>query len=259
MKYAISVTIIVVMSAGLVYGIVSMSYLDDIERLDADISLKSRELAVLLIPVTTPPPPTTKPPPVESVDLKNELCLRCHDRAQVESFHFPARIKAVEEKKERPIRICTTCHGESAMFVHFAAIQEERLKCETCHIMGGGGFIVPEKGEENLVVCEICHSRGNYIKIHIDGLILEDATIDSKWITKREGGECTICHNEGLYGGRDILKIHAENAADAGTISKTAPSQESLVPEAQEEFVETNKTAEWSDPAAPTTVIKDLS
>jgi hypothetical protein len=89
MKYAISVTIIVVMSAGLVYGIVSMSYLDDIERLDADISLKSRELAVLLIPVTTPPPPTTKPPPVESVEL--EYAQPAMERVQCSCIFRPFR------------------------------------------------------------------------------------------------------------------------------------------------------------------------
>jgi hypothetical protein len=121
-------------------------------------------------------------------------------------------------------------------------------KCEACHIIGGGGFTVPEKKDGDLLICQLCHARGNYIAIHIDGNILEGAEIDAKWIRKRPGLECTACHNEDLYDGKSILDLHEE-----AVIRVEATKREEIV----EMSPETRKRiAEWGSPAAPTTVVR---
>jgi hypothetical protein len=222
MKKVLLPAIVALLTAGIVYGLVARSFTEDIAEANEEIVELNSELLELLtsqdnksVPTPAPPPPVDK-----EVELTLELCFKCHDKGQISSFHYPERIKLIDEEKGRPIRICTTCHGEPVMPVHFSAIQRKVVKCEACHIRGGGGFTVPEKRKEDLLICQLCHARGNYIAIHIDGDILRDAEIDSKWIRKRDGLECTICHGELLYGDRSILDIHQEQASEAGKLPK---------------------------------------
>jgi hypothetical protein len=227
LKEALIGFVLVAATVALVYGFAADGYSRKIAETDFEIDQKSKELLeIISTPQITPPPQTLPPVKDNSIDLSNDFCLRCHDKAQVSSFHFPPRIKAIEEKKGRPIRICTSCHGEPVMPVHFNAVQRKIVQCETCHIIGDGGFTVPQKRERDLLICQLCHARGNYIKIHIDGDILEDAPIDSKWIRKREGLQCITCHDKELYGGKGILDIHGENAAKAGSVMGPEPSIE---------------------------------
>lgn len=248
MKSVVLGAVIVLLTAGVVYGLVSLRYSSEIERTEAEIAARSGELISLL---TTPAPPLPEPPaptprPVER-NLTSGFCLKCHDKEQLSAFHYPERIKALEEAKGRRIRICTTCHGEPVMPVHFKAIQAGRARCEACHIRDGGPFTVPEKKEGDLLICQLCHARGNYITIHVDGNILEDAEIDAKWIRRRPGLECTVCHNEEMYGGRNVLDLHEEALKGAGT----TPAGEggASIPSGR-------VTAEWGSPAPPTAVVK---
>jgi hypothetical protein len=266
---------IVLITFGVVYSFVALEFVDEISQAESQIDEKSSELiGIWSVPTTTPLPQTPTPP--KEIETDNDFCLNCHDKAQTASFHYPEKIKAFEESQGRPVRICTNCHGEPVMPVHFKAIQTEMVKCETCHIRSGGGFEVPQKKDEDLLICQLCHARGNYITIHIDGEILRDAEIDSKWIRNREGLDCTTCHNEELYGGRNILAIHEENAADSGSTRKFEPSTEEKAESVmvEESVLDTEgalldepsdivgndkspegKTGDWNAPKAPTTVV----
>jgi hypothetical protein len=266
---------IVLITIGVVYSFVTLEFEDEISQVESQIDEKSSELiGIWSVPTSTPTPQTPTPP--KEIETDNEFCLNCHDKTQLASFHYPERIKAVEESKGLPVRICTSCHGEPVMSIHFKAIKNNLIKCETCHIRGGGGFEVPQKKDEDLLICQLCHARGNYITIHIDGEILRDAEIDSQWIRNRDGLECTTCHNEELYGGRDILSIHEENTADTGTITKSESKREEAVESglmdgsvsnseaaSHDALVDTMKNGkpseeeagDWSTPKAPTTVV----
>jgi hypothetical protein len=275
MKSEFIVVAIVLITVGVVYSFVSLEFVDKISQADSEIEEKSSELIEIWSVRTSTPPPKTPPPPTE-VEVDNEFCLDCHDKAQLESFHYPENIKALEESKGLPLRICTSCHGEPVMPVHFKAIQKEVVECETCHIQGEGGFEVPEKKDEDLLICQLCHARGNYITIHVDGEILKDAEIDSKWIRTREGMDCVDCHNEELYGGKDILTIHEENAAESGIVAKTVlkigePDEPQVVEKVvlknetelldesnsatENETLTEGKVGNWTAPKAPTTVV----
>jgi hypothetical protein len=219
MKTEIIIIALALITAGAVYSYVALDYEGRLADVDREIDAKSFEL----IDIWNAPPPTPAPqtpaPPIPEAVTDTEFCLTCHDKAQTASFHYPDKIKALEEERGFPVRICTSCHGEPVMPVHFPLMQDKAVKCEACHIRGGGGFEVPLKKEGDLLVCQLCHARGNYITIHIDGDILQDAEIDSQWIRSRGGGECTLCHNEALYGGKNILTIHGESALGSGSLS----------------------------------------
>jgi|GEM_PF-3368413 len=216
MKTELLIIALALITAGSVYSYVAGDYEGRIADMDREIDSKSFELIDIWKAPTPTPPPQTETPLLPEVETDAEFCLGCHDKEQTASFHYPDQIKTLEEEKGLAVRICTTCHGEPVMPVHFKLIQDKKVKCETCHIRGGGGFEIPQKKEGDLLVCQRCHARGNYVTIHIDGEILKDAEIDSQWITSRVGRECTLCHNRALYGGKDILTIHGENALDAG-------------------------------------------
>lgn len=219
MKTEIIIIALALITAGAVYSYVALDYEGRLADVDREIDVKSFELIdIWNAPPLTPAPQTPAPSLPEAV-ADTEFCLGCHDKEQTASFHYPDKIKAFEEEKGLSVRICTSCHGEPVMPVHFKILQDKAVKCEACHIRGGGGFEVPLKKEGDLLVCQLCHARGNYITIHIDGDILQDAEIDSQWIRNRKGMDCTICHNEALYGGKDILTIHGESALEAGDLS----------------------------------------
>jgi hypothetical protein len=253
MKLALFGSVLVIATAAVVYGLVAMNFEADIEVADLQIDSKSTELVeILTTPVTSPQ--QTIPPQETELKKESEFCLSCHEKTYLSSFHYPERIKALEEKKGKPIRICTTCHGEPAMPVHFKAIQRKAVNCEACHLREGGGFSVPEKRDEDLLVCQLCHAGGNYITIHIDGAILKDAEIDSQWIRNRDGLECIICHNEDFYGGKNILLIHEERAAHAGKLLDDSRAETDLENDtlSEEEIL----AAKFASPEAPTTVIE---
>lgn len=259
MRYVLLGAVLVLLTAGVVYGLVVLRYTTEITDADAQIGLISNELIkVWTEPVAVSVPSPATPSPVERGELTSVFCLKCHDRGKLSSFHYPGEIKALEERRGRPILICTTCHGEPVMPVHFKAIQKKVVRCETCHIRGDGSFTVPEKREGDLLICQLCHARGNYITIHIDGDILEDAEIDARWIRKRQGLPCTICHNEEMYGGKNVLDLHEEAVAGAGAVTVTELERpEEVVGPEPEGVVETGKReAEWGSPAAPTTVVR---
>jgi len=154
----------------------------------------------------------------EAVDyISASSCTGCHDTSSLRTFHNPESITNISRAKNAQPRLCDYCHGSRrAMVVHFNGIKEKRIKCEACHIRGSSGFIVPEKKEGMLLVCETCHAQGNYIKIHIDGDILEGAAIDEKWVRRREPKNCILCHNEELYG-MSITELHKLKTAKAGS------------------------------------------
>lgn len=219
MKTELLIIALALITAGAVYSYVAMDYEGRIADVNTEINAKSFELINIWKAPTPTPAPQTPAPLLPQVETNAEFCLGCHDKEQTASFHYPDTIKTLEEEKGLPVRICTTCHGEPVMPVHFKLIQDKKVKCEACHIRGGGGFEVPQKKEGDLLVCQLCHARGNYITIHIDGDILKDAAIDSQWIKSRGGRECTLCHNKALYGGKDILTIHGERALASGDLS----------------------------------------
>jgi len=213
------VLVLFILTSSMVYAIVGLKYQGEIERSDQRIESMASELIQLWTeqgseggkPAVAPAPELPSQPPAS-------FCLSCHEKAQVTSFHTPERIKEIDESRGRPVRICTTCHGSPVMPVHYKAIQRGSLKCDACHLIGGGPFTVPEKREGDLLVCQLCHAKGNYITIHIDGEILEGAPIDSKWIKRRPGLACTACHNQEMYGGLSILELHAQRASKAGRV-----------------------------------------
>jgi hypothetical protein len=162
--------------------------------------------------VTQPPPedvfeqpieatsaPITEKPPVEYVNIDyaahlNEeyvTCLKCH--GDVKSFHTAEAISIIDERKGINPRLCIVCHGQRVHTIHWEILSSEYIICDTCHGYQDE-FVVPEAQEGQLLVCELCHSGGNYIKIHIEGNVLEDAPIDEKWMKDGSSHQCDTCH-----------------------------------------------------------------
>jgi len=91
-------------------------------------------------------------------------CADCH--GDVSTFHQIETLVALDKQKGKSPRICTKCHGEKIHKIHEDKIENLGVTmCENCH-SGEGGFEVPKKKPGDLLVCEQCHSDGNYIKIH---------------------------------------------------------------------------------------------
>ena len=151
-------------------------------------------------------------------ELKPDSCLKCHEKEHLYDFHYPEKILKIARKKGIAPRLCNDCHGSSlAMVVHLQAIKEKRISCEACHIINNSDFVVVKKPENKILICEVCHASGNYIKIHIDGAILENAPIDKKWIKNRSGKTCLLCHNKAAYG-ITVKELHEKLAKKAGKI-----------------------------------------
>jgi hypothetical protein len=130
------------------------------------------------------------------VDSKHAICMECH--GDVKPFHKIKVISIIDERKGINPRICTVCHGQKVHDVHWDILNEERIICDTCHLLNGE-FFKPQIGDGQLLICEVCHSGGNYVKIHIEGNILEGAVIDEMWITEGSKHDCGTCH-VGDYG-----------------------------------------------------------
>ncbi len=125
-------------------------------------------------------------------------CIQCHGDVKV--FHEVAVIDLIDKEKGISPRLCTVCHGSKIHFIHQPMLDDERIICDTCHLYNGA-FTKPAASEGQLLVCEVCHSDGNYIRIHIEGVILENARVDDRWITQRSGKQCDACH----IGGYDTI------------------------------------------------------
>jgi len=136
-------------------------------------------------------PPPGAPPYAARLSGRYQLCLRCH--GDVKEFHTPEAIYLIDLGRGRSPRLCTVCHGQKVHEIHRSLLDEKRIICNTCHNYRGK-FIKPKAREGQLLVCELCHAKGNYITIHIEGRILEDAEVDEQWITERSGHECDTCH-----------------------------------------------------------------
>lgn len=246
MKLILPATLLVLLTSGLVYGLLMTKYTTDIGSAEEEINLIGAEIIMLTRQSGTSSPPQTTTKKKIDVDLNTDLCYTCHRESAVREFHYPENIKEIDEKRGKVVRICTTCHGEPVMPVHFKAIQEKKVVCETCHLRANSSFIIPEKRDDDLLICQLCHARGSYIKIHIDGAILEDAEIDLKWIKTRDGNECTVCHNQDMYVGSDILAVHTSATASVGQIEDSEDESEPA----------RNVTAEWGTPTAPNVYVE---
>jgi hypothetical protein len=122
---------------------------------------------------------------------KYATCLECH--GDVKKFHTVEILYLLDREKGVTPRLCIVCHGQKVHVIHGELLNLNSIKCETCHSVGGS-FTKPEAQEGQLLVCEVCHSGGNYIKIHIEGNILEGAPIDEEWMKSRVGHQCDTCH-----------------------------------------------------------------
>jgi hypothetical protein len=133
-------------------------------------------------------------PDSEFIALLNDeykTCIICH--GDIRSFHTASIIYLIDKEKGLNPRLCIVCHGPKIHSIHWDLLQSDYIICDTCHDIGGK-FIKPQAEEGQLLVCEVCHSRGNYIKIHIEGKILEGAPIDEKWIREGTRHQCDTCH-----------------------------------------------------------------
>ncbi len=122
---------------------------------------------------------------------RHAACLQCH--GDVKPFHTAEVIYLLDIEKGLNPRLCIVCHGRKVHDIHWEILQKEVIKCDTCHLIGGE-FVRPSAREGQLLVCELCHSGGNYIKIHIEGVILEGAPIDPIWIKEGMKHQCDTCH-----------------------------------------------------------------
>jgi hypothetical protein len=131
---------------------------------------------------------------IDYTSLLNEKyskCLECH--GDVKPFHTVEVISLIDEKKGLNPRSCIVCHGPKVHDIHWVKLNDEIIVCDTCHSYKDE-FRIPVAGKGQLLVCELCHSDGNYIKIHIEGSILENAQVDEKWIKRGTTHQCDTCH-----------------------------------------------------------------
>lgn len=160
---------------------------------------------------------------------KSLECAICHEIDQLKGFHYPSRIQEIQKKRVKPRRICIDCHaspdtlaetilGDDGVYdipvpmpheVHKAKLESAAMKCETCHIVNDE-FTTPVAREGEILVCELCHSRGNFITIHIEGRITEEnPNIEPVQYPKLQ---CTICHVE------DPATVHGEATSKLGQV-----------------------------------------
>jgi len=144
--------------------------------------------------------------------IPSEFCISCHGRGKLASFHYPSKIKLIDEYKNKTVRICTKCHGQVAHDVHRVIMDRGGMTCQACH-MRNGEFRVPMPKEGQLLVCELCHSNGSYIKIHIDGEIIGNGDVDEEWRkTRPKRLTCTNCHMG------SVVQIHIDKTGALGIV-----------------------------------------
>ncbi len=234
---AASIVVIVLLTFVVAYQFTSLQGTSAIAQRDIELAVKQTRSADLDLeiarlskpgetPVTIPPEKRTTPQtPAETVN-----CLLCHDLEQLKTFHFPERIMKIEAAKGMRQRICINCHGPTAEGtgtpdpedpypgdnshphrIHQSKLDSGEITCKTCHEYEGEiRFPKPKDGQ--LLVCELCHANGNFITIHIDGKILEDAAVDPQWIVEGDRHRCQECH----WG--DVVGIHKRATAQLGKV-----------------------------------------
>lgn len=123
---------------------------------------------------------------------KANFCISCH--GEVKSFHYPAKTSAIDNAKGVKPRICISCHGQKVHDAHKKKLDTSSILCNTCHVKDEEIY-KPEAEKGMLLVCELCHAKGNYIEIHIEGSVLKDAPLDEKWIKSYKlNNDCGVCH-----------------------------------------------------------------
>jgi|GEM_PF-2045017 len=121
-----------------------------------------------------------------------DLCISCH--GEVKSFHYPAKTSRIDMAKGMNPRTCISCHSQKVHEVHKSKLDSKSILCDTCH-KNNGDISKPKAEKGMLLVCELCHARGNYIEIHIEGSILKEAPLDEKWIKSYKlNNDCGVCH-----------------------------------------------------------------
>jgi hypothetical protein len=132
---------------------------------------------------------------IQKLKEKRIQCADCH--GEVIDFHTVKQIAKLDEIRGKNPRICTLCHGLNVHDIHQSKLKREELRCETCHIKDGK-FTKPVTLPGDLLVCEQCHYKGNYIDIHI--------TYGT--------GACTNCHLG------DVGNIHKPTMANVSEVLK---------------------------------------
>ncbi|GBE56605.1 MAG TPA: hypothetical protein ENH13_05145 [Euryarchaeota archaeon] len=125
------------------------------------------------------------------LDEKYQTCLKCHGDVKV--FHTAEIISEIDRSKGLNPRLCIVCHGTKVHKIHWDMVNDKYIACGTCHWQNGE-FVKPATPPGKLVVCELCHAGGNYVKIHIEGKVLEGAPLDAEWIRKGTSHQCDTCH-----------------------------------------------------------------
>ncbi len=99
-------------------------------------------------------------------DYEKKPCSDCHVRLL--GIHYLNITSRIDFAKNISERNCTTCHGpvKYVHVIHKGALEEGRIKCQTCHLFKEYTYIIPEKKPHHKVVCQLCHFEGNMIKIH---------------------------------------------------------------------------------------------
>ncbi len=156
-------------------------------------------------------------------------CTICHELDQLKSFHYPSRIVAIQQKNRMPRRICIDCHATPESLaettvdangvydipkpmphdIHKAKLDSGSMKCETCHI-ASGEFTIPQPRQGEILVCDLCHSSGDFITIHIEGRILEDNPNMPQMQYPKLG--CNVCHPQ------DPVGIHSAATSKLGDV-----------------------------------------
>lgn len=175
---------------------------------------------------TAPSEPIIEKEPVNSADIeyavylseKYATCLKCH--GDVRRFHLVPIVSLIDERNGVTARICIVCHGQKVHDIHWELLEVDYIVCKTCHDRGGE-FVKPQAKEGMLLVCELCHSGGNYIKIHIEGRILEGAPINAEWKRAGTKHECDTCHI-GEYGTIHYNPLSSWNDKIDGAIEESA-------------------------------------
>lgn len=146
-------------------GNLSSTYSEQLREKDSKIQELETELQKLKSQKTEVEQlqPTQVKPTAPVVEIN---CADCHGDVSV--FHEIAMLQKLDEQKGiTPPRICTNCHGKKIHKIHERKIQALGVSmCKTCHMTEEGEFRVPEKRPGDILVCQVCHFDGNYIKIH---------------------------------------------------------------------------------------------
>ncbi|MFQ5887646.1 MAG: hypothetical protein ACE5HY_02995 [Candidatus Hydrothermarchaeales archaeon] len=199
MRLVLVFVITILMAAGVGALLTTLKYGSEAKEIGKELDITQGELA------------QAKSNLEQAKSGKKLECVICHELDQLKGFHYPSRILAIQEKENKPRRICIDCHATPAALekttvdvngifdipvempheIHKARLDSGSMKCETCHVVGDE-FLIPQPRKGEVLVCELCHTSGNFIKIHIEGRILEDnPNMPQKQYPKLG---CNICH-----------------------------------------------------------------